>query len=105
MGGPLAKCTKCKKLLDITCEVHFFHGYCKDLRCADCAEFQCWTYSVRDLSASYANTWRGGFTKAKSELEAIEKLCSEFQVSSEHVRVDYAGTYSDFKKEMSKKWD
>lgn len=61
-------------------------------------EPQCYYYSIRDLTASYWNTWQSGFHKATSQDEAKKELIEKYQIENpdRDLQLRHDGKWSSF---------
>lgn len=59
---------------------------------------QCFAYSIRDLNASYWNTWKSGFEKALTQNDAKKQLIEKYQIENpdRDLKLRHDGSWSNF---------
>lgn len=102
----IVNCYKCSKHCDLDYNSEDMVYQNENFYCLECAVPRCYCYSVRNLDASYWNTWHGGNIKAMSQDEAVDLLCEQYNIQwsdrEKHIKLFDGGTWSGFIRDMEK---
>lgn len=91
-------CQKCALHIDTDYDTETIVYQNDTAVCLECAVPQCYEVSIRDLTASYRNTWKTSYIEALTLDEALEKVSEVYQIENpeENLKVTHASKWSTF---------